>query len=139
MHWNRMAPLVWAVNTTNTAAPGAYDNSMPRDSWKSLKGKIPDKLYGRVTRAVAANDNSHVNLSLFAAALAAANAAHVDSTSLHICSATYLVSRVAYNLAYVFIDDEKYASLRSGTFWIGAITCGVLFFKAADKMKSLPW
>jgi uncharacterized MAPEG superfamily protein len=38
---------------------------------------------------------------------AVGNAAHIESRTLHTCAATYLASRIAYNLAYILIEDRE--------------------------------
>ncbi|WWC61921.1 uncharacterized protein I303_104507 [Kwoniella dejecticola CBS 10117] len=135
-----MAPLWWAIGAANLTAPGTYQNAHPGESWAKLDdAEIPRPLKGRIKRAVAANNNTHVNLPLFAAGLAAANASHVDSASLHLYSAGFLLSRVAYNLSYILIEDEAKSWLRSIFYWTGVGSCFALYIKAALKYKSLPW
>ncbi|WVW84217.1 hypothetical protein I302_106247 [Kwoniella bestiolae CBS 10118] len=135
-----MAPLWWAVGAANSAAPGTYDNANPGDSWNNLdSAPISPQLRKRLRRAIAANVNTHVNLPLFAAGLAAANASHVDSSSLHLYSAGFLLSRIAYNLAYIFIEDDTTAYIRSALYWGGVGSCMALYVKAALKYKALPW
>merc|ERR1711974_463620 len=78
------APLFWAISAANKASPGTYDNANPKESWANLDKRGLDKtLARRVGRAVAANNNGHTNLSLFAAAIVAANAAHVPVKKIH--------------------------------------------------------
>ncbi|WVF71196.1 hypothetical protein IAT40_005996 [Kwoniella sp. CBS 6097] len=135
-----MAPLWWAVGTANSAAPGTYNNANPKESWDKLESaNISATLKRQVRRAVDANNNNHTNLPLFAAGLAAANAAHVDSRSLHLLSAGFLLSRIAYTLAYIFIEEEKYSWSRSVLYWTGAWSSLGLFIKAAIQYKKLPW
>ncbi|WWC94502.1 hypothetical protein V866_001348 [Kwoniella sp. B9012] len=135
-----MAPLWYAIGAANSAAPGTYQNANPGESWNNLdSAPLSQQLRGRIKRAVAANNNTHVNLPLFAAGLAAANASHVDSASLHLYSAGFLVSRVAYNLAYILIEEESYSWFRSIFYWTGVGSCFALYVKAALKYKSLPW
>lgn len=43
---------------------------------------------------------------------AVGNAAHISSRTLHACAATYLASRIAYNLAYILIEDRKCSERR---------------------------
>ncbi|WWD03274.1 hypothetical protein V865_001325 [Kwoniella europaea PYCC6329] len=137
-------PAGWVVglvfSAANSAAPGTYQNANPGESWNNLdSAPISQQLKRRIKRAVAANNNTHVNLPLFAAGLAAANASHVDSASLHLYSAGFLVSRVAYNLAYILIEEESYSWFRSIFYWTGVGSCLTLYVKAALKYKSLPW
>ncbi|CAD6588249.1 MAG: hypothetical protein TREMPRED_005015 [Tremellales sp. Tagirdzhanova-0007] len=134
-----MSPLWWATAVSSQASPGAYNNAMPKESWENLKGKVDDKLYGRVTRAIAANINSHTGLPFFAAGLVAGNVAHLDSSTLHYCAASYLISRITYNLAYILIEDPTWSFLRSALYWSGIVSTCTLFVKAADRWKSLPW
>ncbi|EIW65903.1 hypothetical protein TREMEDRAFT_65988 [Tremella mesenterica DSM 1558] len=54
-----MSPLWYAIYKSNTLSPGSYNNAMPKDSWTTLKDKVPSK----IVRAVAANENSHIWLS----------------------------------------------------------------------------
>jgi uncharacterized MAPEG superfamily protein len=47
------------------------------------------------------------NLPLFAAAIVAANAAHVPVKKIHALAASYLGLRALYNLAYIFVEDGE--------------------------------
>ncbi|WRT66614.1 uncharacterized protein IL334_003573 [Kwoniella shivajii] len=135
-----MAPLWWSISKANSAAPGTYDNANPGDSWSKLdSAPISSQDKRRIRRAVAANNNTHVNLPLFAAGLAAANAAHVDSSSLHLYSAGFLISRVAYTLSYIFIEDDQTSYIRSICYLGGIGSCFALYIKAALKYKNIPW
>ncbi|WVR06825.1 hypothetical protein IAU60_003861 [Kwoniella sp. DSM 27419] len=135
-----MSPLWWAIGRVSAEAPGTYDNSNPKESWEKLdQAKLSPQLKRRVRRAVDANNNGHTNLPLFAAGLAAANAAHVDSFSLHASSAVFLLSRAAYNFAYVLIEDEKLSFIRTIFYWTGVGSCFALFIQAANQYKKLPW
>ncbi|WVO15189.1 hypothetical protein L204_102836 [Cryptococcus depauperatus] len=135
-----MAPLWWAIFQTNKTSPGVYSNAKPKESWTRLhEAGLSPKLYGRITRAIAANDNTHTNLALFAACLVAANAAHVHRDTLHACVATWIGSRIAYTLAYVMIEEDKCSWIRSGLYFTGIFSCFTLVVKAADRFKSLTW
>ncbi|WWC69947.1 uncharacterized protein I206_103891 [Kwoniella pini CBS 10737] len=135
-----MSPLWWAIGAANSAAPGTYQNANPGESWSKLDtAPVPQQLKKRIKRAVAANNNNHVNLPLFAAGLAAANASHVDSSSLHLYSTGFLLSRVAYNLCYVLIEDESKSWFRTIFYWTGVGSCFALYIKAALQYRSMPW
>ncbi|WWC89053.1 uncharacterized protein L201_003971 [Kwoniella dendrophila CBS 6074] len=135
-----MSPLWWAIGTANSASPGTYNNANPGDSWNNLESApISSQLRKRIKRAVAANNNTHVNLPLFAAGLVAANASHVDSFSLHLYSTTFLLSRIAYNLAYVLIEDDAKSYIRTLLYFGGLGSTLALYVKAALKYKALPW
>ncbi|OCF30689.1 hypothetical protein I317_06411 [Kwoniella heveanensis CBS 569] len=135
-----MAPLWWAVGKANSVAPGTYKNANPKESWENLdSADISATLKRQLRRAVDANNNNHTNLPLFAAGLAAANAAHVDSGSLHLYSAGFLLSRIGYNLAYVLIEEEKYSWARTILYWSGVYASLGLFVKAAVQYRKLPW
>ncbi|WVQ67364.1 uncharacterized protein L199_005560 [Kwoniella botswanensis] len=135
-----MVPLWWAAPIANRASRGTYDNANPKDSWANIDSKpIPQQLKGRIKRAIAAENNTHTNLPLFAAALVAANAAHVDSSSLHFHASLWVVSRIAYTLAYIFIEDRKKSFIRSSLFGVGIYSCFALIIKAAKKYSAVPW
>ncbi|WRT66613.1 uncharacterized protein IL334_003572 [Kwoniella shivajii] len=135
-----MVPLWWAAPAAQKYARGSFDNANPKDSWQNMDAAaIPLKIKGRIKRANAAQNNTHVNLPLFAASLVAANAAHVDSSSLHLYSAIWVLSRIAYTLAYIFIEDRKKSAIRSALFGVGVISCFALIIKAAQKYSALPW
>jgi hypothetical protein len=44
----------------------------------------------------------------------AGNAAHVDSTSLHLCAAGWILSRVGYTFAYILVEDRESAPSNGG-------------------------
>nr|XP_018263024.1 uncharacterized protein I303_04514 [Kwoniella dejecticola CBS 10117]OBR85182.1 hypothetical protein I303_04514 [Kwoniella dejecticola CBS 10117] len=144
-----MAPLWWAAPIANKAAKGSYDNAMlkgmrslqnPKDSWANIDSKpIPLELKGRVKRAIAAENNTHTNLPLFAAALVAANAAHVDASSLHFYAGLWVISRIAYTFAYILIEDRKKSAIRSALFGVGVLAVFGLVFSAAKKYSAVPW
>ncbi|WWD17032.1 hypothetical protein CI109_101469 [Kwoniella shandongensis] len=135
-----MVPLWWAIGQAKSESPSSFNNANPQDSWANLKNtKIAPRLRGRIQRAVAANNNTHVNLPLFAASLVAANVAHVPAKVLHIAAAGWLISRVIYTFAYILIEDPKLALFRSLTYFAGVISCLALFVSAAGKYASVPW
>ncbi|WWC61922.1 uncharacterized protein I303_104508 [Kwoniella dejecticola CBS 10117] len=135
-----MAPLWWAAPIANKAAKGSYDNANPKDSWANIDSKpIPLELKGRVKRAIAAENNTHTNLPLFAAALVAANAAHVDASSLHFYAGLWVISRIAYTFAYILIEDRKKSAIRSALFGVGVLAVFGLVFSAAKKYSAVPW
>ncbi|WWC69948.1 uncharacterized protein I206_103892 [Kwoniella pini CBS 10737] len=135
-----MVPLWWAAPIANKVSKGSYDNANPKDSWANIDSKpIPLQLKGRIKRAIAAENNTHTNLPLFAAALVAANAAHVDTSSLHFYAGLWLISRIAYTFAYIFIEDRKKSAIRSALFGVGVLSVFALVIKAANKYSSVPW
>ncbi|RXK39874.1 hypothetical protein M231_02808 [Tremella mesenterica] len=134
-----MSPLWYAIYKSNTLSPGSYNNAMPKDSWTTLKDKVPSKECGKIVRAVAANENSHINLPFFASALVIGNIVHLDRTTLHLGAATYLVSRVAYTLSYILGENRRSSLLRSGFYWTGVISCLTLFVKSANRLSRIPW
>ncbi|WVQ79987.1 hypothetical protein IAT38_002088 [Cryptococcus sp. DSM 104549] len=135
-----MVPLWWAVAVSKKHSRKGYSNANPGESWKTLKeAALPPKIYGRVTRAVAANNNTHINFPLFVACLGVANAAHVSANVLHACTTTWLLARVAYNFAYILIEDDKKSAIRSLLYFTGVLSCLTLAINAAQKYSSVPW
>ncbi|WWC89081.1 uncharacterized protein L201_003999 [Kwoniella dendrophila CBS 6074] len=135
-----MVPLWWAAPIANKYSKGSYDNANPKDSWANIDSKpIPLQIKGRIKRAIAAENNTHTNLPLFAAALVAANAAHVDVGSLHFHASVWIISRIAYTFAYIYIENRKASAIRSALFGVGVLSCFALIIKAANKYSSMPW
>ncbi|WVQ99661.1 hypothetical protein IAU59_006800 [Kwoniella sp. CBS 9459] len=132
-------PLWWAIYAANTTSKGAYNNANPKDSWERLKTNkdIPPQLRGQITRAIAADNNTHTNLPLFAAALGTAHAARVDTSSLHFYALMFLGSRIAYSFAYVLIEKRKYSPLRSFLYSVGVYATMALFVKASWQFNKL--
>lgn len=79
----------------------------------------------RILRAKAAADNGFESVGVYAAAIAAATAARVPAETLNTLALSYVVSRVAYNIIYVFLqDNRKFAPVRSLT-WTASV--GIIF------------
>ncbi|WVQ77807.1 hypothetical protein IAR50_007497 [Cryptococcus sp. DSM 104548] len=136
-----MAPFWFAVVNIRTKVEwNAFDLANPRESYRKLKdAKIDPKLYGRITRALAASDNTFTNLGYFAASVVAGNVAHLSARTLNTCAAIWILSRVAYNYAYIVIEQARFARIRSFLFSVSVGTCFTLIIKAANKLSSVPW
>lgn len=89
-------------------------------------------------RAKAATENGFETLGLYASGLAAANFAGVPAPIVNALGFGYLASRVAYNIAYLWLQsDPKLARVRS-LVWVTSIAFIVsLWVKAGNKMLSL--
>lgn len=93
--------------------------------------------FGQYQRAEAAQQNGFENLGLYAAAIVAANAAHLPASTVNNASAIYLASRVVYNLLYINTENLAISNLRSVTFLVGIATCMTLFVKSGNALNLL--
>ena len=61
----------------------------------------------------------------------AANYANIDKRALNILTLSYLLSRLAYNVVYVYLGENRnLASLRSGTWGLAVGFAGALWYYA---------
>ncbi|KAK3374994.1 hypothetical protein B0H63DRAFT_481514 [Podospora didyma] len=90
----------------------------------------------RIQRARAAAKNGFETLSLFAAAVVAANAAGVAAARLNALTLAYLASRAAYNYVYVSLQDNaRTAPLRTLTWAVGIVIIMSLFVSAGNVVN----
>lgn len=94
------------------------------------------QLKRRIARAEAATANGTETIGLYAAAVIAANVSGVPAGRLNYLCLGYLASRVAYNLIYVWAqDNRKLAPFRSLAWTVGITLVLALFILAG--MESL--
>ncbi|KAI0597662.1 hypothetical protein F4775DRAFT_593131 [Biscogniauxia sp. FL1348] len=89
----------------------------------------------RILRSDAAAANAQETLPLFLGSILAANVAGVPVRTINLLAAAYLVSRVAYTIVYVWLqENRKLAPIRTLTWNVGVVCWGTLFVKAGYKM-----
>ena len=89
----------------------------------------------RILRAKAASSNGLETIGLYAAGVAAANAAKVPVETLNKISLFYLGSRLVYNLVYIVLqDNRKFAPVRSLVWMAGVGSIFSLFIKAGNAL-----
>ncbi|KAL2164368.1 hypothetical protein VTH06DRAFT_3584, partial [Thermothelomyces fergusii] len=82
----------------------------------------------RISRARAATANGFETLGLYAAAVAAGNAAGLPAARMNALTLAYLASRAAYNYVYVVLQDNaRMAGLRSLAWLVGIVIIMALF------------
>ncbi|CAG7555429.1 unnamed protein product [Fusarium equiseti] len=124
---------------TITAARGTYDNANPR-SHKNIIEKSDnftksDKQF--FLRAKAATENGFETLGLYAASIVAANFAGVSTPAVNLLSFSYVASRIAYNIAYLWLQaDRRLAPVRSLVWTVSIGLIVTLWVKAGNKMLS---
>ncbi|KAM0297427.1 hypothetical protein HYE67_007396 [Fusarium culmorum] len=125
---------------TITAAKGTYDNANPRSHKNNIEKcenfTKSDKQF--FYRAKAATENGFETLGLYAAGLVAANFAGVPTPTINALGFSYVASRVAYNIVYLWLQaDRRLAPVRS-LVWTASIGFIItLWIKAGNKMLSL--
>ncbi|KAM0338648.1 hypothetical protein ACHAPQ_002179 [Fusarium lateritium] len=89
-------------------------------------------------RAKAATENGFETLGLYAAGLVAANFAGVPTPTINTLGLGYVASRVAYNVAYLWLQSDPALSRVRSLVWVTSIGFIVsLWVKAGNKMLSL--
>ncbi|KAK4541184.1 hypothetical protein LTR36_008258 [Oleoguttula mirabilis] len=140
-------PIAWIVAimprfyalSTYTAATNKSNKPIalqPRDFSKIAADEqgLDNKTRQRIIRAEAAQANGFENLGLFAAAVAAGNAAGLEASTLNGVAIAYIVSRVVYNHVYIY-NDLLPSQARTATFFVGVGCCMALFVQAGNKTK----
>ncbi|CDZ98143.1 Membrane-associated, eicosanoid/glutathione metabolism (MAPEG) protein [Phaffia rhodozyma] len=130
-----LTPHLYAVNRWNSLRKDEWDNSNPRGFLNQLQKK--EKLTKEekvIVRAEAAQQNGFENLPFFAVALLAGNYAKLSNSTLNNLAATYLITRAFYNLAYIKIDNNRLAPIRTVLFLSGIGCCFTLFVKSANAL-----
>ncbi|CAJ0553972.1 Ff.00g124840.m01.CDS01 [Fusarium sp. VM40] len=126
--------------TITVGAKGTFDRCSPRSHKSNIENcSHLDKANKQfLLRAKAATENGFETLGLYASGLAAANFAGVPTPTVNALGFGYLASRVAYNVAYLWLQmDPRLARVRS-LVWVTSIAFIVsLWVKAGNKMLSL--
>ncbi|OAA74047.1 Membrane-associated, eicosanoid/glutathione metabolism (MAPEG) protein [Cordyceps fumosorosea ARSEF 2679] len=114
-----------------------YDNAYPRKFNDAIaESETLDKeAKARILRAQAASDNSFETLGYFAAAVVAGNYAGLESSSLNFLSIGYLVTRLAYVVTYIKLQDNRMYHVLRSVFWEAAFCfSSALWIKAGLNM-----
>ncbi|TKA32015.1 hypothetical protein B0A50_01261 [Salinomyces thailandicus] len=132
-----MMPRFYAVSTYRAATKKSLDNNAVREWSKTVSNDqaLDSTTKGRILRAEAAQANGFENLGLFAAAIAAGNAAGLSPSLMNGLGGAWLASRFAYNHIYIYNDIVPSAA-RSLTYISGMGMCMAMFVMAGNKMRS---
>ncbi|CAO1622315.1 unnamed protein product [Sympodiomycopsis kandeliae] len=129
---NSISAHFYAVSLTK----GHFTNTSPREYLASINRKqTKSALDQKYIRAEAAQQNGFENIALFAAALIAGHVAKLPASKLNSLAVYYVISRVAYNVLYIFVTSEKLASLRSVAFLSGIGIIFNLFISSAYALS----
>ncbi|KAM3497957.1 hypothetical protein MY10362_008710 [Beauveria mimosiformis] len=114
-----------------------YDNVYPRNFNDAIAASetLDKETKARVLRAQSASDNSFETLGYFAAAVVAGNFAGLKNSSLNFLSIGYLITRLAYVVTYIKLqDNRKYHVLRSILWETAFCFASALWIKAGLRM-----
>ncbi|KAK4986987.1 hypothetical protein LTR66_004824 [Elasticomyces elasticus] len=133
-----LAPHVYAAQIFEARSSKAFDATAPRSFTTKVQQDpaLDAATKGRIIRAEGAQQNGFENLGLFAAAVAAGNAAGLDHWWLNALSGAYVMSRIAYTLIYVNNESKGLAQVRSVVFLSGVGVVWTLFIMAGNKLRS---
>ncbi|KAK3987939.1 hypothetical protein QBC44DRAFT_360424 [Cladorrhinum sp. PSN332] len=116
-----------------------YDLANPRNMLDTCAKdeKLDKVLLKRINRAKAASANGFETLGLYAAAVVAANSTQVDLVKLNKLTIGYVISRAAYNLVYVRLqDNRRLAGLRPLVWGVGIYIIISLFLSAGSVLNA---
>ncbi|KAH7170576.1 hypothetical protein EDB81DRAFT_876599 [Dactylonectria macrodidyma] len=125
-------PHVYAVLSSRAL----YDNANPRGHQDSVaKSETLDKMKQQcMLRANAATANGLETLGFYASAVVAANISGVETRTLNILTLGYVLSRLAYNFTYIWLQkNRRLASLRSLSWLLGISLIWALWIKAGRR------
>lgn len=128
-----MVPYVYGSAQIRKANNGEYDRVNPRGEEFALKIKksTSKATLALIERCKAAHNNGWENLPFFAAAVLAANFAHLPASTLNLVAAIFLLCRTVFVIAYIGATTAPYALCRSAAH-IGSVSCcWYLLLKAA--------
>jgi uncharacterized MAPEG superfamily protein len=98
------------------------------------EGKISQATLSMIKRWDAAHANAVENFPLFATGVLLACHAGVPTGMLNGLMASYTLARVAYGIAYIMIEKERLAILRSYCWWWGNISCLAMLVLAGKRL-----
>jgi uncharacterized MAPEG superfamily protein len=81
-----------------------------------------------------AHANSVEGYAVFASAVLLATHAGVDKPKINGLMALYSLARLGYAAAYIFIEDDLWAHLRSTCWWFSNCCCISLFVLAGKRI-----
>ncbi|OBS16184.1 hypothetical protein FPOA_13104 [Fusarium poae] len=112
-------PNIWG----KLKSRGIFDRANPREFNESVKStQSLDKITrNHILRSQFASENAHETLALFVGGILAADRAGVPVRTINLLSGGYLVSRLIFNIAYIWLqDNRKFAFLRIAAWFAGA-------------------
>ncbi|KAG6001289.1 hypothetical protein E4U21_004526 [Claviceps maximensis] len=129
-----LLPHLYAVGS---AGFNVYDNSNPRAYRDTLmkNTSISKAQKQKILRAEASSLNGLETIGLFAASVLAGNYAQLDAATLNSLSVGYLVSRAAYTLCYILIQNRRLSWVRTAVWQITAIYIALFWIKAGLKLR----
>ena len=142
-----LIPLAWFISVPAPKLYGRYlyykakkhdiDMVNPRNHTKEVTEDqaIEAQTRAQILRCEGAMNNGSENIGLFAAAVVAANAAGLDFWTLNFLTLGYLISRVAFNVIYVWQDTFNKSMLRPVAFFAGVSMYFTLFIKAGNVFQ----
>ncbi|KAI1116953.1 hypothetical protein F5Y14DRAFT_404283 [Nemania sp. NC0429] len=135
-------PLAWFLSF----APGVYSKSLAGKNYDlaSPRGLIENVLKdekldkptkNKILRCEAAAANGAETLNLFVASVIAANYAGVPVETINKLTGLYLATRVAYNVTYIFLQENpSFAPVRTIVWNVGVVSWVTLFVKAGNRL-----
>ncbi|KAF9272279.1 hypothetical protein BGZ68_002558 [Mortierella alpina] len=108
-----------------------WNNISPRGQVDKVESRMTKAAYAMAKRAEGAHQNGLETLPLFYGAVLAALYAGVAKDTVTYYSKFFVLSRLAFNIVYIFNTNQLSAGLRTGIWSAGIIACIRLFLEAA--------
>ncbi|KAF9570907.1 hypothetical protein EC968_001216 [Mortierella alpina] len=108
-----------------------WNNVSPRGQLDKAEGRMTKAAYAMAKRAEGAHQNGLETLPLFYAAVLSALHAGVAKDTVTYYSKFFVLSRLAFNIVYLFNTNQLSAALRTGIWTAGIVACLKLFLAAA--------
>jgi len=87
------------------------------------EGKISQRALDMIKRNGAAEQNSIAHFPFFCASMLFALHAGLPASTINKVGAVYTAARAVYGVAYILIEDDIWATIRSAAWWVSNITC----------------
>lgn len=98
-------------------------------------GKLTQKQLNRLHRIEGAHANSIEHLPFFVGALIWAHVAGLETTEINRSALAYVLVRIAYAVAYVFIEKAEFSLARGVLWWMSNFVCCRLFWLGGNAIN----
>lgn len=122
----------------HTTHPEASKHPADESKNKACNGNntplTPSQQKQKILRAEASSLNGLETIGLYAASVLAGNYAQLGAATLNHLSLGYLISRAAYTLCYIFIQNRRLSWVRTAVWQISGVYIALFWIKAGVKM-----
>lgn len=127
-----LGPHVYSVLLIRSANNDKWDNANPRSELHSeaIRKSVPAATYAKFERSRAAHNNMLENMGFMVGAVLAGCMVRLDANFMNAMTASYLVTRLLYTIAYVQIGRLKRSPIRTLLYFAGNVILITLYIQA---------